>query len=204
VEKEIYKVKSSALLDFYMNENAMEGMVKKIVEFPDLETFNVGSGNFEYAMREIIGTEKADQLVSDLTLKGEIQDFPEELEGKIFLTRLNMVWDAEKESFVSQGPIGIGTIGEEQIFKQVDGKVQLTKKRSGDEFKIYLELDEKNWYYFEYKRGVMQAVSSSDEFNKEIQKTEVSDKKYDGDGPDYRYDLGTERKKIRFMNSFED
>lgn len=203
VEEGSYQVESSTLLDFFMNEDAMEGMAEEIKEFPNLDAFDVSSGNFEYAMREILGTEKTDALISDLTLKGEIKDFPEELEGKIFLTELNMVWDEESGSFVSEGPIGIGTIGETQIFRYVDGKVQIEKKRSGDELKVYLELDEKNWYYFEYKRGVMQAVSSSDEFNDEIQGTDVGDRKYDGDGPDYRYSLGTERKKIRFLNQFD-
>jgi hypothetical protein len=178
-------------------------MAEKIKKFPNLDAFSVGEGNFEYAMRELIGTEKTDALVSDLTLKGEIKDFPEKLEGKIFLTELDMVWDKESESFVSQGKIGIGTILDQQIFRYVDGKVQVKKMRSGDEIKIYLELDEKNWYYFEYKRGVMQAISSVDAFNEEIQKTKTSDRKSDKDGPDYRYSLGTERKKIRFLNEFD-
>ncbi len=203
VEKDQYKIKSSVLLDFFMNEKAMEGMAEKIKKFPNLDAFDVSKGNFEYAMSEIIGVEKTETMISDLTLKGEIKDFPEKLEGKVFLSELNMVWDPKSSSFVSQGPIGIGTIYDQQIFRYVDGRVQIKRKRSGDELKIYLELDEKNWYYFEYKRGVMQAVSSVGSFNEEIQSTDASDKKYEGDGPDYRYSLGTERKKIRFLNEFD-
>ncbi|MFB6258731.1 MAG: hypothetical protein ABEH38_08560 [Flavobacteriales bacterium] len=202
VKKDHYKLKSAVLLDFFMNENAIESMGEKIKKFPNLDAVDVSKGHFEYAMREVVGTKKTDNIISDLTLKGEIKDFPEKLEGKLFLTQLNMVWDPERSSFVSKGPIGIGTIHDQQIFRYVEGKVQIKKSRSGDELKIFLKLDKKNWYYFEYKRGVMQAVSSNDAFNKEIKSTDASDKKYDGDGPDYRYSLGTERKKIRFVNGF--
>lgn len=203
VEKDRYEIKSATLLDFFLNEKALEEMGDHIQKFPKLDPFDVSQGNYEYAMRELIGTERTDELVSSLTLKGEIEEFPEELEDKIFLSQLNMVWDERSSSFISQGPIGIGSIFDQQLFRYVDGTVQIKKMRSGDELKMYFELNEKNWYYFEYKRGVMQAVSSNEDFNDIIRDTKSSKRKYDGDGPDYRYTLGTERKKIRFLNDLD-
>jgi hypothetical protein len=46
------------------------------------------------------------------------------------------------------------------VNKMFTGYLEITKRRSGDYLDFYIELEDKNWYYFGYTRGVMQAFSS--------------------------------------------
>ena len=63
--------------------------------------------------------------------------------------------------FVSKGDFGLVTMGENLVFQELPGKIELIRSRSGDAFRVYLHGDEQNWYYFEYKLGKLN-VSSPD------------------------------------------
>ena len=82
------------------------------------------------------------------------------------LTDVHLKWNEETESFQSFGKIGIGNIGEKQVNKLVDGHIEMQRKRSGDVLSIYLEAGKDNWFFFNYKRGLMQAYSSNAEYCK--------------------------------------
>ena len=87
----------------------------------------------------------------------------------------------------------------------MDGGIMIEKRRSGDIVDIYIEIDPQNWYYFNYRRGLMKAVSSNEEFNNEIQALKRDDRRYDnkkGEDP-FTFMLGTEREKQSFIRSFE-
>ena len=44
-------------------------------------------------------------------------------------------------------------------------KLNLPKKRNGDEFTIYLQLTKDDWYFFNFRNNIMQVISSNLEFN---------------------------------------
>ena len=108
------------------------------------------------------------------------------------------------ESFISEGDIGIASIGKNQFFRKVPGKFVVEKKASGDIIHLYLEINDANWYYFTYKRGLLQTYSGSKEFNgilleeKEDKRKVAGDKKED----DYMYMLGSRSKRNIFLDQF--
>ena len=55
--------------------------------------------------------------------------------------------------------------------KYVKGKIVISKRLTGNDLTIYLQLDNKNYYYFNYKRGLMQVFCANEEFNKVISDT---------------------------------
>jgi hypothetical protein len=87
----------------------------------------------------------------------------------------------------------------------VKGYVEITKKRSGDILDIYLEINDKQWYYFNYSRGLMQAISSDDEFNKIITEMKPDKRTQKGEKGEesYRYNVGTVKKKKDFVRKME-
>jgi hypothetical protein len=91
------------------------------------------------------------------------------------------------------------------INKLVTGTVELVKKKGGDILNIYVEADNSTWYYFNYTRGLMQAVSSAENFNtiiKELKPDKRELKTERGQTP-YVFNLSTERKKNDFLKKMK-
>ncbi len=203
--KSEYAFNTTMTVDFFIKDDLLEIMAEDIKEYPNLSSFDFSKSVYENALREIAGVDQTDEIISQLSLKGEIEDFPEELGKPLVLSDVDFVWDESTSSYRSKGRIGISNILEEQVFKYVEGHIVVSKHRSADKLSIYLELDKNNWYFFQYRKGVMQAISSNEEFNNEISETKEKDRKYDGDDDEasYRYTLSSERKKIRFLKEFK-
>ena len=113
-------------------------------------------------------------------------------------TDLKMTWKAQNRAFVAIGGIGVNSIGKKEIQKRLFGKVQITKKRSGDVVGIYFETNSDTWYYFNFKGKTMSVLSSDENFNKVIKDNiaKVSDN-------DYRLQIATLREKTVFLKYLE-
>jgi hypothetical protein len=191
-------------LDFFFENSALEKMSDLILSTPSLMGVSIGS-NYEKGLRELVTKEKADKLISEISLYGKFKKFPEELEHSLFLAEVNMKWDKKNNAFVSDGAIGLGAIRRNQINKYVQGKIALTKKRTGDILDIYLEITPANWYYFRYTKGLLTAVSSDQNFNKTIQdlKSDKRELKTEKGQTPYQFALGSEQQKKLFERKFK-
>ena len=100
--------------------------------------------------------------------------------------------------------IGVGFINKTTISRMLKGSLEIQRKKGGDNFNLYLESDNANWWYFNYSRGIMQVISSDSQFNDAIQKMKpdkrVADTK--GDKVPYEFMLSTDRKKAEFLKKF--
>ncbi len=197
-------IRTALALNFPFNEAAMEKMAKHINEYPEVEPVDFNNSMYEQALRELVGLEVSDKAISDLSIHGKVKKMPKELEVTLFLSDLNFSWDASQNAYISNGKIGIANMYKKQVFKQVEGKVVIQKRKTGDEISIYLELDENNFYYFNYKRGLMQAYSTNTDFNTVIEETKKDKTKFKGkkDEEDYQYMLSTKTKAIGFKRKF--
>ncbi|MCD4734891.1 MAG: hypothetical protein K8R53_02485, partial [Bacteroidales bacterium] len=115
---------------------------------------------------------------------------------------LKFKWNSASRSYVSVGPIGIGSVGKQQINKYMDGYVEIARKRTGDELNIYLEFEKgRYWYYFNYRSGRLQTISSNTEYNTLIRdlkddKRIIKGEKEEGD---YMFIISNLRKKTDFL-----
>jgi hypothetical protein len=191
-------------LDFMFNSDALKMMAENITANSTLKPTNDTRSIWTRSMRAIVGTEKADKMVSEFALYGAPKKVPQELQQSLYLTDLKMYWNKNTQSFKSVGPIGIGFIDKNTISRQLTGYFEIQKKKNGDLFNLYLEADQGNWWYFTYSRGILQAVSSDIKFNDAINNMKpdkrIADKK--GDLPSYEYILSTDRKKNEFKTRF--
>ncbi len=190
-------------VDFFFDNGAMEKMSDGILAVKTLTGVDYGRKLYEKGLREMVGKEKSDKLISQLTLYGSFKKFPEELEHSIFFTDLKFKWVPGLKSYISTGKIGIGSIRKVQVNKLVDGKIQIRKTRSGDEINIYLEADPATWYFFSYTRSYMQVLSSKDDFNNAVKDLKDDKRKQDvekGQLP-FQYGIASpEKKKIVLRN----
>ena len=151
-------------LDFFMSSKAMGVLVEDINASTSLAGTDPGRQTFQRSLNEMVGKDKADKLVSQLTLYGSYKKFPDELNYTFFFTDVKMNWNQKTKSYISDGKIGLGNVGKEQINKYITGTIMLERKRSGDVLTIYFELDNSKWYTFSYSNGVMLCYSSNEKF----------------------------------------
>lgn len=192
------------LADFHFLENAMEGMATAITAHPDVRQINIGTTYYEKMMRELLGLERSDKLISELSIRGEIRRMPEELVRTIVLGDVKMKWNGPEQSWLSEGDIGIATIGKKPVYRYVKGKVHLERKRSGDVMTIFIMLDEKTYWFFQYSRNYLYAYSSDPQFNTMISELKEDKRKLSGgkDLPDYQFTITTPRKVEDFRDRF--
>lgn len=191
------------LIDFFFDEKTIDDMGKTIATMAQGEPTDFDREGYQIGMRELIGTEEADRLLSSVTLTGQFKRFPEKLEQNLFITDLNMRWNPATDSYQSAGLIGIGNIGKRQVNLKINGKVEIVVGRI-PEINIYLEADKDTWYYFKYSRNIMKAFSSVEEFNSNITELKTDKRKMKverGEAP-YTFMIGSKRLKDDFIAKF--
>ena len=105
-------------------------------------------------MRDLIGAGGGKGPLEELQLFGVVQYPAERVSlSQLMLNDVNLKWNPNTMSFMSQGKIGIGFIGNQPLNIYVDGWVELQRKRSGDLLDIYLKANDNVWYWFSYFRG---------------------------------------------------
>ncbi len=197
-------IQASMVLDFYFNDDALAKMEEYLSKAPDLKPVDFTKSNYEYAVRELMGLTESDKVISELSLSGSLKRIPDALSKSLFISDIDLTWDPALESFVSRGDIGIASIGKKQFFRKVPGKIVVEKKLSGDVVHIYLEVDDANWYYFNYSRGLLQAFSSDKDFNNILMETKEDKRKKAGEKKefDFTYMLGSRSKQTIFADTF--
>jgi hypothetical protein len=193
------------VIDFFFESSILKKMAK------DFELY-LGSLNptpfegdlFNHGIIEILGKERGDRALSELNLYGNYKKFPDELEKSLVLSDVKMTYNEAVKGYLSTGMIGVGNILKTEIFRYMNGVVQIKKQRGGDLLDIYLEADANTWYYFTFNRGTMLAVSSNKEFNTALNELKAKSKKMNVEkGPSYRFDGTTEKKKNTFLDKLK-
>lgn len=192
-------------LDFFFNDEALKVIADLILTFPTLPPTNDNRPEFQNGLRNLMGREAADKYISDISLYGAPKKVPAEMQHSLFLSDLKMYWHKESLSYKSVGPIGIAYMGKQQVNRMVRGYFEVARKRSGDQFNLYFELDGNTWLFFNYQRGVMQAISSDTKFNEIINNMKPDKRVADDKGglPAYQFLLSTDRKKNEFVKRAE-
>ncbi len=197
-------INASMSLGFPFSQQATDKMRVYLSSLPDLKPVDFSKSNYEYAIRELMGLEGSDKVISELNLSGNIKKLPPALNKTVFISDVKMTWDPILESFVSEGDLGIASFGKDQFFRKVPGKLIVEKKASGDIVHLYFEIDDQNWYYFTYKRGLLQTYSSDKEFNMIVMEEKEDKRKSPGKKKeeDYMYMLGSKSKRNIFLDQF--
>jgi hypothetical protein len=191
-------------LDFFFSEEALK-VFADAINGSEAKGIDVTGINYTRSLREFVGQEDADKILSELSLYGQYRKFPEVLNHTVVLTGLQMSWNKDLRSFISRGPIGISNIGKQPVNKQVKGYVEIGKRRSGDIINMYFEPDENQWYFFSYANGTMQVLSSNKSFNDKLIGLKEDERLIKGSKgqPSYQFIIGTGEKKGTFLRKMK-
>ncbi len=192
-------------MDFPFPEDAMQKICAQLLS-TNLNGLTIDQTPFNSALEFILGPKEMERFRNELSLTGRLHKLPDQLTRTIFFGDINLHWDSTSGSWRSSGPIGIATIGKNQVYRYVNGIMEFVKKRNGDEFTVYFQLSGTDWYFFNYRNNILQALSSDIDFNDLIinaRKVKSEQKNADKKARGFSYTISTERKKRDFLRKFE-
>ncbi len=200
----VASVKSTLVVDFPFLGNALDKMTADIAAYPEQKQIDLSRTPYERSLREMLGKEKSDKLISELSIKGEIKRLPEELVKALVFADLEMEWNAKDEAWQSKGLLGLGTVLKKPVYRYLKGKVEFQRKRSGDVMTVLIMLDDQTYWFFQYARNYMYTFSSSAEFNTLISELKDDKRQFAGKkgAPDYQFILTNKRKVDDFRDRF--
>jgi hypothetical protein len=193
-------------LDFFFSDDIMKKITEEIFSRTDLESVNLTREAHKTVINQLLEGKTKNRYIEDLEFFGTVDKLPKELINTITFNDLQLEWVPDANAFLSVGKLGIGSIGKEPINRKVDGVLEISRKRRGDEIRLYIELDSRNYYYFEYRRNLMSFYASDDALMAIIRETDPNKrKKAGGKGQQpYTYTISTRGKMNRFLNRLED
>src|SRR6202012_1390669 len=97
------------LLNFFFDDGALGKMADEAAGMASLQPLDVSDETFQKNLRQIMGKDEGDKLISQLTLYGTVKKLPKELASQLFLCNVKLRWNSATHSYVSQGSIGIGS-----------------------------------------------------------------------------------------------
>ncbi len=193
----------SLLLDFYFDDKALE-MMSDSMKVSNLRSCSLMESNFPLYLRKQMPHD-APGMLNDITLYGQLKKMPDELTNKFIFSDVTFFWDSFSRSYISKGKIGVGYVNGDIMNAWVDGWVQIEKGRTGSEISILLQPTAKSWYYFNYKNGILQTLSSDDLYNQRIEsiKQEKRVLNENSETDYYEYVISTKRSMIDFKRRME-
>ncbi|WP_282035987.1 hypothetical protein [Saccharicrinis aurantiacus] len=163
-------------LDFFFNEEASAQMVKTIQQ-SKAEESKISDDILNKRLSEWVGKKEAKTLTSKLKSNALFEDINPELKTMLLFGNIDFEFNGKAHTYIADGKADISFINGYAVNKQVDVKAEITKKRSGNSIEMFLQFDKDNWFFYSYKNGMMQTLSSSDAYNNTVQTLEAADRK---------------------------
>jgi hypothetical protein len=156
------------LLNFPFPQSALRVMYDSLTDqslTAELPAFN---GEFlTKALSELVEERNIKKIREEIEDNNAIR-LINDLEKTIFISDMDVKWNQATRSLVSVGDIGINSFDKYKFERKIKGKMELVKRRSGDDFTLYLQSQQGSWYFFKYQKGIMYVIGSDAEFNKQL------------------------------------
>jgi hypothetical protein len=192
-------------LDFFFDEDILKEMAARINDDSGLDASNIGRDAYKVAINNVLSEREKEKYNEEVELYGAPEKVPRPLRKTINFSDLNLEFNPDFNSFISQGEIGIGNILGEPVNRKVEGIVEIIRKRRGDEIYMYFELGGGDYFFFQYKRNVMQFYTTDKEIMTKLLEKDSKDrslKAKDGEPP-YVYNAASKGKVRLFLQRFE-
>ncbi len=202
----IMRMKGSLALDFLWDDKLSGKLVAAFPGWQGVAPVDLFASGFDADLRHWMGEEAATEAMRDLGLAGQFRKIPKELQHTVLLTGVQLFWDPTEDAFASVGGLGLVLMGNQQPFLQIPGKLEFVPSRSGDVFRLYLHGDEQNWYFFEYKIGVMNISTPDFAFRDALLDLKADDRRAKGENGEkflYQY-FASKKKRDDFVDRFRE
>lgn len=189
-------------LDFFFNDDCLKLITDGINGASGMQAAETGGAEFKKNLITLVGKDAAEKMMKELAATGASKKLPDEIQKTIVFSKVELKWNTESRSYISEGWLHISNIGKTSVNKVVKGKIELVKKRGGDILNLYMEPESDNWFFFNYQRNIMTALAAKDNFNTIIKELDSNKRqmKVESGQPPYQYMIGIEKRKRDFIN----
>lgn len=194
----VFEISTVMLMDFPFPDAALKYLhnhllTNGVAAKPAKET-----GPFlENALAEILDEKTYKRVREEMDTKKQIE-LVSELEKTMFVTDAILQWYPASKSFRGDGNFGILNLGKEKLGKEIEMKIEIERKRSGDEVTIYIVSGNNDWFYFNYVRKKMYVMSSDNGFM-----TIIKENLEKFSNNNFSIGLATEQGRRKFLRNFE-
>ncbi len=208
IDDDRYTLDMISTLDFFIPAEAMKRIADTLKALESLQPASLISDTYTRGVRSIMGSAPAKKMLNEQRIFGTLNAIPPELNTTFMFSELHMVWNKKVNCWQSTGELGIANLNGAQINKKVKGTLEVERKRSGDGLTLYLEITPDLWYFFTYKRGFMQVLSSDKQFNDIVHSIKGGDRKMPAQRGEasYMFMMAENKKKndfIKHLQGFE-
>jgi hypothetical protein len=155
----------TAGMDFPFDDAVWKTLAERLQIWATAVPLDISGTTFEPALREWLGLEGADEVLGEMTLMGAFKKTPAAIQHRFLFTGLDLTWDPGEDAFVSsEDGIGIVSMDKVPVFRRIPGRIEWSLAGTNGILRIYLHLDDENWYFFEYRNGVMNITSKDQQF----------------------------------------
>lgn len=189
--------------DFHFNDDVLKAITQTLRD-ADLPSADLSRRAFAIAINEMLEGKERQRFIDELRKTGLPERMPKPFQSTLTFSDIRLKWNPETNSFYSEGPVGIGSIGKVQLNKRVNGILEIARKRRGDEITLYIDLGSKDVFFFQYRRNLMEFYSPRQELMDMITNTKPDARRKEEKGKQpYSYTTSTRGKLNRFLNRME-
>ncbi|MFM9946143.1 MAG: hypothetical protein ACKVQB_13015, partial [Bacteroidia bacterium] len=194
-----YTLEAFMALDILLPKEAYKKMIAVMLEKGEgAQGIPYSGDDFKFALGEFLTDKRLESTYKKATEVGELE-VSEDIKRKFIFSETKFTFSPRNKSWFSTSPIGVSVINGQQINKRFNSRMQMQILRSGVRLKIYIEISKYDWFYFEYYRNNLVAISTDKEFNDLIR-----DKYSEVQKPDYNIRPGTTRTVSKFVEKFDE
>ncbi len=194
-----YTLEAFMALDILLPKDAYKKMIDVMLEKgANSPSIPYSGDDFKYALGEFLTDKRLASTYKKATEIGELE-VSDDIKRKFIFSETKFRYSPVNRSWFSTSPIGVSVINGQQINKRFSSRMQMQVKRSGVSMKIYIEISKYDWFYFEYFRNNLMAISTDKDFNDLIR-----DKYSEVQKVDYTIRPATTRTVSKFVEKFDD
>lgn len=157
----------AALLSFPIPTSALKLMYDSLTDQSvNAETPNFEGGFMKRALAEMV-EEKAIKKATEDVENNSVK-LTNDLQRTIFFSELHMKWNQATRSLQTVGDMGINSFDKYRFERKVRGRLEIVKRRAGDDFTLYIQSIQGSWYFFKFQKGILYVVASDALFNQYI------------------------------------
>ena len=193
-------------LDFLFDKDLLASFGKILDEEQEEgEEIDYTTDIFKNAIAEFVKPKNAKAVKDQVDRLGYF-DKGKDLTFPMFMAGLDMEFDSTYRTLISTEPFGIAYIGDKYINRKFKGYTEWGTRKTNDYFNIYFETDAETWFFFQYKKGILNVLSSDKDFNNDLAsiKPNKTFKQNKAKGLFFQYQLGSTFNKENFVARMEE
>ena len=198
------EISLSAILgiDFFLDDATIDLLYSSFIN-SKAPLSKLSSDVFTKRLAQWTGIDVAEKINKKRTIMGAMENIPANLKNTFTFSNIDLKWNSKKHCYYANGKADLAFIKQFVINQEVNIKLEITKKRSGNTLEMYIEADNDMWFFFSYKNGEMYTISANGEYNTYISKLDQSKRKLKSvGGNSYIYMISPNDKKTTFLREF--